>query len=171
MAAPIEVIRSTRRRRSAQAHAREDGTIVVRVPAGLPRDQEAKVVRGLVDKVTGRRRASLVATDAQLQVRADALADRYLDGVRVNMITWSTRMEHRWASCSIDSGRIRVSKRLANVPSWVLDGVIVHELAHLQEPGHDRAFHALVARYPRHERVQGFLEGMQFARSQTAVES
>lgn len=161
--AKVEVIRSARRRRSAQAYARDDGTIVVRVPASLPRDQEQEVVAGLVAKVTGKLRARTVATDDQLLQRAHELADRWLDGVRATEVTWSSRMQRRWASCSVDSGRIRVSDRLAAAPGWVLDGVLVHELAHLQEPGHGPAFHALVARYPRHERVTGFLEGMQFA--------
>jgi predicted metal-dependent hydrolase len=41
-----------------------------------------------------------------------------------------------------------------------VDYVLVHELAHLLEPGHDPAFWALVARYPRTERARGFLEGV-----------
>jgi predicted metal-dependent hydrolase len=34
---------------------------------------------------------------------------------------------------------------------------------HLLEPGHDEAFWALVARYPRAERARGFLEGVELA--------
>ena len=40
---------------------------------------------------------------------------------------------------------------------WVLDYVIVHELAHLREAGHGPRFQALVDRYPRAERARGFL--------------
>ena len=52
---------------------------------------------------------------------------------------------------------VRISTRVAGFPDWVLDYVIVHELAHLDHPGHDQAFWNVVARYPRTERAIGFL--------------
>ena len=57
-------------------------------------------------------------------------------------------------------GTIRLSSRLKGMPDWVVDYVLVHELAHLLQPGHDPAFWALVGRYPRTERARGFLEGV-----------
>jgi predicted metal-dependent hydrolase len=47
------------------------------------------------------------------------------------------------------------------MPEYVVDYVLVHELAHLIEPSHDARFWALVARYPRAERARGFLEGVE----------
>jgi hypothetical protein len=46
---------------------------------------------------------------------------------------------------------------LADAPGWVLDYVLVHELAHLSVLAHNAAFHALVDRYPKAERVRGYL--------------
>jgi predicted metal-dependent hydrolase len=43
------------------------------------------------------------------------------------------------------------------MPRWVLDYVIVHELAHLVERGHGPAFNALVDRYAKAERARGYL--------------
>jgi len=57
----------------------------------------------------------------------------------------------------VDRGAVRVSRRLADFPPWVLDYVLVHELAHLAEADHSPAFWALVARYPLAERARGFL--------------
>jgi hypothetical protein len=45
------------------------------------------------------------------------------------------------------------------MPSWVVDYVLVHELAHLQIPGHGADFWALVDHYPRAQRARGYLEG------------
>jgi hypothetical protein len=49
------------------------------------------------------------------------------------------------------------------MPAWVVDYVLLHELAHLLERGHTPAFWRLVDRYPRAERAKGFLEGVALA--------
>jgi len=54
---------------------------------------------------------------------------------------------------------IRLSARLQGMPVWVVDYVLVHELAHLLEPGHDAAFWGWVDRYPQAERAKGYLLG------------
>lgn len=54
---------------------------------------------------------------------------------------------------------IRLSHRLQVMPSWVVDYVLVHELAHLAEPTHSSRFWRLVDRYPDAARARGYLEG------------
>jgi hypothetical protein len=68
-------------------------------------------------------------------------------------------MEHRWGSCTPANRTIRISSRLKQMPEWVLDYVLVHELAHLLVAAHDASFWALVDRYERTERARGYLEG------------
>lgn len=154
----LEIHRSPRRRRSGSA--RPQGTaVVVRLPAGMDPTEEELMIERLVGKVVGRTRAEQRGGDAALAGRAQRLADRYVDGVRAAEVAWSSRMDVLWGSCSLGSGRIRISRRLAAMPDYVLDHVLVHELAHLLVPDHSSAFHALVARYPRSERATGYLEG------------
>lgn len=166
---PLELVRSTRRKRTINAFPR-DGRIVVQLPAGLPRAREDELIDGLVDRVTGAVRASEVGGDDELRERALRLADTYLDGVRPSEVVWSTRMRRRWGSCTPASGRIRISDRLRAMPSYVLDDVLLHELAHLVEPGHNQRFRALMARHPLHERAEGFLEGLQFAAARAGID-
>jgi predicted metal-dependent hydrolase len=154
----LEIHRSPRRRRSAQAHPQDD-TVVVRLPAGLDGAEEERIIQGLVRKVTGRVQAQSLGGDAALRARADDLADRYLDGVRPTSVRWSARRRRRYGSCTPSTGEIRISNQLATAPRWVLDAVLVHELAHLLVADHSPAFHLLLRRYPEAERARGWLEG------------
>jgi len=46
------------------------------------------------------------------------------------------------------------------MPGWVLDSVLIHEMAHLEQPNHGPKFKALVARYEFSERAKGYLMAM-----------
>ncbi|MDE0216946.1 MAG: M48 family metallopeptidase [bacterium] len=152
---PIRVIRSPKRRKTAAARLLPD-CIEVRVPAGMTPDAEAEMVASLVDRIERKRAAE--AGGVNLVERAATLAQRY--GLHPPAsITWAEQND-RWGSCTSARGTIRISTRLARVPAWVLDAVIVHELAHLHEPNHSPAFWELANRYPRQERASGFLEAM-----------
>jgi predicted metal-dependent hydrolase len=92
------------------------------------------------------------------------LSRRFLEGkARPTTVRWVPPMRTRWASCTPADGTIRISERLRDVPGWVVDYVLVHELTHLLEPGHDARFWAWVHRYPRAERAMGYLEGLSAA--------
>jgi predicted metal-dependent hydrolase len=68
-------------------------------------------------------------------------------------------MTQRWASCTPVDATIRLSDRLQGMPNWVVDYVLIHELAHLLEPAHDAKFWSWVDRYPQSERAKGYLLG------------
>lgn len=161
---PLRIERSTRRRKSASAYA-EHGAVVLQLPAGLAAAEEDRLIAELVDKVTGARRARELGGDDELAARARALADAYLDGVRAASVTWSSRMRRRYGSCTPRDGTIRISERLARYPRYVLDYVLVHELAHLLEPDHSDGFQALIARFPDADRARGFLAGVAHAQA------
>ncbi|CAN5290330.1 M48 family metallopeptidase [soil metagenome] len=155
--------RSRRRRKSVQAY-REDGKTIVLIPAHFTRAQEQRYVESLIaqlDQREQRRRPS----DEELMVRAAELNDRHLGGVAVpQSIRWVTNQNSRWGSCTVGEGTIRLSHRLQGMPDWVVDYVIIHELAHLLHANHGAGFWALVNRYPKTERARGFLEGVSHKR-------
>ena len=51
------------------------------------------------------------------------------------------------------------------MPQWVIDYVLLHELAHLLVAGHNAAFWRLLEAYPDTARAKAFLEGVSFATS------
>jgi hypothetical protein len=158
----VEVRISTRRRKSASAFW-SDGRVVVVLPAAMPRSARAEMVDDLVGRVL-HYRPHIAASDTDLAARAAQLADRYVDGVRPSSIRWVTNQQSQWGSCTHHSAAIRISDRLRVVPGWVLDAVVVHELAHLVEPNHSPRFRALVARYRRSAEADVFLDGFSLGR-------
>jgi predicted metal-dependent hydrolase len=74
-------------------------------------------------------------------------------------VSWVTNQQQRWGSCTPSTGLIRLSHRLQPMPVWVVDYVLLHELAHLVEPTHSERFWGLVSRYPSAEKAKGYLEG------------
>ena len=131
---------------------------MVLVPSRLRSAERDAVVDELVQRLL-RRAPMHHSDDRALEERSKQLADRYLDGVRATSIRWVGNQRKRWGSCNPGTGHIRISDRLRPVPSWVLDAVLVHELAHLVEASHSRRFRALTNRYPRMAEADTFLHG------------
>ncbi|HET9858468.1 MAG TPA: M48 family metallopeptidase [Nocardioidaceae bacterium] len=155
----VEVRRSRKRRRTVAAY-REDDKVIVMIPARLSVAEEREWVATMVERLEKsekRRRPS----DAGLQRRATELSERYLDGrARPRTVRWVDNQNSRWGSCTPSDKSIRLSRRLQGMPAWVIDYVLVHELAHLLEVGHTPVFWQWVDRYPKAERAKGFLEGV-----------
>lgn len=146
-----EVIRSPKRRKTVQARL-VDGVVRVSIPARMSKAEEETWVAEMV----GRFQRKQATAPVDLAARAELLAARY-GLAQPASIRWVDNQEWRWGSCTPSERSIRLSSRLGGYPGWVIDYVIVHELAHLVVGGHGADFWALVNRYPRTERARGFL--------------
>jgi predicted metal-dependent hydrolase len=155
----VEVRRSARRRRTVSAYRDGDRTVVL-IPARMSRAEERRWVGVMLERLASQDR-KLRPGDAELRARATSLSKRYLDGkAQPASVRWVANQGSRWGSCTPADGTIRLSTRLQGMPSWVVDYVLVHELAHLRVAGHGPGFWELVERYPRTERARGYLEGV-----------
>jgi predicted metal-dependent hydrolase len=168
MDVPEDVVirRSARRRRTLQAR-RDGDKIVVLVPATLAARDYERLVPQLIERVRAREAGGTRRSDAALEKAARRLAKELVADLgllpRLTRVTWSTRQNRRWGSCTTTTGEIRLSSRLQSMPDWVIDYVLFHELIHLEEANHSRRFHELVRRYPAHDRAVGFLHGVAHA--------
>ena len=147
----IRVIRSTRRKRSVGAQMKGD-VLTITVPSWMSKAEEA-VWR---DRMADRYRRKVDADRIDLRERSTTLARRY-DLPRPREIKWADDMKTQWGSCTPSLSSIRLSSRLAAFPNWVLDYVIVHELAHLVVLAHNDEFWRIVHQYPKAERAIGYL--------------
>ena len=135
---------------------------MVLIPAQFSGAEEREWVDKMVARLTARERRG--HTDDALYQRAQALAERYLpehpQAAQPHTVRWVHNQNGRWGSCTPADRSIRISDRIQSFPEWVLDYVLLHELAHLVVANHNAQFWALVARYPRAERARGYLEGV-----------
>lgn len=153
----IDIRRSAQRRKTVAARLQGD-TLIVYLPTGLSPQEEQRWVERMMEKATKAKRRSELNNDGELARRAQELNARYFDGrLTYESIKYVTNQNDRFGSCTPATGTIRISHRLAEMPSWVLDYVIVHELAHLLQPNHSDRFWRLVNRYKLAERARGFL--------------
>lgn len=157
----IEVRRSTRRKHSIQVR-REGNRTIALVPAHLPEAEADEVIARLVERLDRRERRNTVS-DADLTDRAAEFSAAYFDGKATPAsVRWVSNQNARWGSCTTNDKTIRLSDRLIGMPIWVVDYVLVHELAHLIEANHSARFWALVDAYPQAEKAKGFLEGASY---------
>lgn len=82
---------------------------------------------------------------ARLKEKIPPLAEKWeeITGVRVD--SWRVRkMKTRWGTCSINERRVWLNLELAKKPARCLEYIVVHEMVHLIEPGHNKRYKALM---------------------------
>jgi predicted metal-dependent hydrolase len=161
----VEVRRSQRRRRTVSAY-RDGERVVVLIPDRFSRAEETEWVERMLARLVAREER-IQRSDDELLTRARRLIGRYLadhtDRAVPAGVRWVTNQNGRWGSCTPDDATIRISHRIQEMPDWVIDYVLLHELAHLVVPSHSARFWELVNRFPKAERARGYLEGISAA--------
>ena len=147
----IELVRGTRRRKHVEAVLVGD-----RLRVSFPRWMSIAEAQVTAQELAERMRRRTDSSAIDVAARARRLA-RELGLPRPRSVRWVDNMRQRWGSCTPEDGAVRVSSRLAAYPTWVLDYVLAHELAHLVVASHGPAHDALVDRFPQAERARGFL--------------
>lgn len=149
----IEVIFSKRRKKTLSAHL--DGSkLIIRAPSNISHrklKKSVEVFRELFKTKELNRKNTL-------KKRADKLNRKYFKGkIQFKEIKFVVNQQRIWGSCSSKRKTIRISSRLLNVPDWVLNYVLIHELVHLIEPNHSKRFWEMVNLYKLAERAKGYL--------------
>jgi len=152
----IRIIRSTKRKKTVEAR-KVDDVLEILAPAHLSDEQLRPHIENLQERLSRRDKAHTLDDHALLK-RAKELNRLYFDGrLKWESIRWVPNQDKRHGSCTPRRGTIRISHRIAAMPKFVQDYVLIHELCHLIEPNHSRGFWKLVNRYPKTERARGYL--------------
>lgn len=151
-----KIIRSKKRKKTVSARE-VGGVFVVQAPARMS-DAELQPIIDKLKQRLQKRRTKASLDDQALHRRAQELNRQYFEGkLKWKSIRWVINQNSRMGSCTPTDQTIRLSHRLATMPTFVRDYVIVHELAHLLEANHGPNFWQLVNRYPKTERARGYL--------------
>lgn len=159
----ITIIRSKRRKKTISTRLVNWHTLEIRAPASLSERRLEQAIGDSVRKMAQKvKRLRSFSSDADLQARAELLNERIFGGrLRWRSIRFVANQQKRFGSCSPSRGNIRISDRLTHMPQFVLDYVIVHELAHLIEPNHSQRFWHMVNQFDMTERARGYLVALQ----------
>lgn len=156
-AIPLVSIRLSARRKKTVAVREEGDGFLIMAPAIIGEAELRRISVELVGKALINRRHTI--GNNELVERATQLNNKYLGGrATVKEIKFVTNMNTRWGSCSVQSKRIRIAHQLQDVPGYVLDAVIIHELIHTFVPNHGPEFRRWEAHTPHLEKAQGYLE-------------
>lgn len=135
------------------------GVMHIYAPAGMPEHQLNRVIDNFRKRFEKKQmKKELNSNPERLLEITNELNRKYFDGkLEVKSITYSGEQDKIYGVCHHKRGDIIISYRLKEMPDWVRNYVIVHELAHLLQPNHSADFWNLVNRYKLAERARGYL--------------
>ena len=153
----VKVIRSRRRMRTVSARIVKN-TLLVNAPLILSQERLDKIVSDFKVKFEKIRLKDDLDKKDNLTERARRINERYFGNkLKFNSIEYVTDQNSRFGCCNYRAATIRISHKVGLMPEWVRDYVILHEMAHLIEPNHGRAFRDIISRYKLAERARGYL--------------
>ena len=103
------------------------------------------------------KKRKLIGDEKLLIERAKRINKKFFNGSLDFTIKYVSNQNKRFGSCTPETKMIRISDRVAKMPSWVQDYVILHELTHLIHPNHSKEFWDKVNEYKYTERAKGYL--------------
>lgn len=153
----VKIIRSPRRHRTVGARLVND-SLLVSAPLTLSQERLDKLVAGFKLKFERKKLKEGLDKKENLLDLANSLNQQYFGNkLKLASIEYVTTQNSRFGCCNYRAARIRISHKIGLMPKWVRKYVLIHEMAHLIEPNHSKAFWEIVWRYKLAERARGYL--------------
>jgi predicted metal-dependent hydrolase len=133
----------------------------VSAPPRIPDEELDRIIHRLGSRLVRRDRARTVNGEDDALALARRVAGRFPQPPEVAAASFSTNQNARWGSYSTGTRTIRLNAALRQMPAWVLEAVVAHELAHVFHPDHSDEFWRLLRSVcPETDRARAFLEGV-----------
>ena len=150
------------RKRVKNINARLHGKILsVSAPHRVSVRELDETIVELARTLVRRSRAVALNSDGGAEAIARKVAARFPNPPEVAEVRFVTNQTTQWGSYSRQTGVVRLNAALRQMPPWVLEAVVAHELAHTFHLDHSPAFWELVRSVcPKTDRARAFLEGV-----------
>jgi predicted metal-dependent hydrolase len=150
------------RKRVKNINARlRESTLSVSAPLQTPQATLDQIIPDLARRLVRRARARQINIEDDALALANKIAARFPNKPSIAQVQFVTTQEARWGSYSTATRTIRLNAALREMPRWVLEAVVAHELAHISHHDHSPAFWALLRSvYPATDRADAFLAGV-----------
>jgi predicted metal-dependent hydrolase len=136
-------------------------TLSVSAPCGMPQEALDEAVLKLARRLLRRAHASRVNEAHDALKLAREVAKRFPKEPAIQRVMFVSTQRKRWGSYSTKTKTVRLNAAVRQMPGWVLEAVVAHELAHTFHADHSRAFWDLLRRVcPETERAEAFLAGV-----------
>ena len=153
----IKILRSNKRKKTISARL-VGGVMSVYAPVDISDSELKKAIDKLKKRLHNRKLKRELDKTQDLVSIAQRLNKKYFDNrLKIRSIEYASNQNRIFGCCNYKLRKIRISQRLMHLPYWVRDYVIIHEMAHLIEPNHSRAFWGIVYQYKLTERAKGYL--------------
>ena len=131
------------RKRVKHINARLRGsTLAVSAPMRVSARELDGAIEQLARRLVRRQRADAVNAHGGAEAIARRVAARFQEPPEIAEVRFVTTQQRRWGSYSARTGIVRLNVALRQMPPWVLEAVVAHELAHVVHPDHSPAFWA-----------------------------
>jgi hypothetical protein len=143
-----------------------NGEVVIRLAEGLGGNKKKTHASNLCRRVI----SHILSPEVILRVK-ELDSENYDFGINKVFIKDTIT---RWGSCNQKKKNINLNFRLLFAPTWVMDYVIIHELAHIKEGNHSKAYWSLVeSAFPNYKEARKWLKlnGDKLGAAQPAVDT
>lgn len=159
----LKVVRKRVKNINARLHGK---TLSVSAPRRVSVRELDETILQLARRLVRRSRADAVNSNGGADGLARKVAARFPNPPEVAEVRFVTNQTARWGSYSSQTGIIRLNAALRQMPPWVLEAVVAHELAHVFHLDHSPAFWELTRSVcPKTDRARAFLEGVSWLAS------